>query len=398
MVTRELQAKLIQLSTKFPFVTITGPRQSGKSTLARMAFPDYRHVSLEDLDNREFAESDPRGFIVTYSSNTIIDEVQRVPSLLSYLQTHSDNTGKMGMYILTGSQNTELMAAVDQSLAGRVGILRLLPFSHAELKASDLLPSAINEEIFTGGYPGIYDRKIEPTDFYPSYIRTYIERDVRQMKDIGDLSKFRRLVKLCAGRIGQLLNKASLAVECGVSAPTVDSWLSVLEESYIIHFLRPDYNNFSKRLVKSPKLYFYDTGLACSLLELRSPAELSSHYLRGGLFENMVVNEFLKSSFNKGLEPALSFWRDSTGNEVNLLSSEGGVQSAFEIKSGATFSKEYFKGLSFWGKLSRADSSRKAVIFAGDNQMATSDGKVIPWNMLPEALNTLRDSSARIVR
>ena len=199
------------------------------------------------------------------------------------------------------------------------------------------------------------------------------------MKDIGDLSKFRRLVKLCAGRIGQLLNKASLAVECGVSAPTVDAWLSVLEESYIIHFLRPDYHNFSKRLVKSPKLYFYDTGLACSLLELRSPAELSSHYLRGGLFENMVVNEFLKSSFNKGEDPSASFWRDSTGNEVDLLFSESGVQSAFEIKSGATFSKDYFKGLNFWGKLAGADSTRKSVIYAGDSQMTTSDGRVIPW-------------------
>lgn len=379
MVTRELQSKLIQLSTKFPFVTITGPRQSGKSTLARMAFPNYRRVSLEDLDNREFAETDPRGFIATYPSDTIIDEVQRVPSLLSYLQTHSDDKGKMGMYILTGSQNAELMAAVDQSLAGRVGILTLLPFSHAEFQTSGLLPSSVNDEIFTGGYPGIYDRKIAPTDFYPSYIRTYIERDVRQMKDIGDLSKFRRLVKLCAGRIGQLLNKASLAVECGVSAPTVDAWLSVLEESYIIHFLRPDYHNFSKRLVKSPKLYFYDTGLACSLLELRCPAELSSHYLRGGLFENMVVNEFLKSSFNRGAEPSASFWRDSTGNEVDLLISESGVQSAFEIKSGATFSKDYFKGLNFWGKLAGADSTRKSVIYAGDSPMTTSDGRVIPW-------------------
>ncbi len=380
MFTRELQAKLLQLSTKFPFVTLTGPRQSGKSTLARMAFPNYRCVSLEDLDTRDFAETDPRGFIADYPSETIIDEVQRVPSLLSYLQTHSDNTGKMGMYILTGSQNADLMSAVDQSLAGRVGVLTLLPFSHSEMVSAGLTHDSVNEEIFTGGYPGIYDRGIEPTDFYPSYIRTYLERDVRRMKGIGDLSKFRKLVKLCAGRIGQLLNKASLAVECGVTAPTVDSWLSILEESYIIYFLRPDYNNFSKRLVKSPKLYFYDTGLACSLLELRSPSELSSHYLRGGLFENMVINEFFKSSFNKGMEPSLSFWRDSTGNEVDLLKSEAGMQSGYEIKSGATFSRDFFDGLNFWGKLSGADSARKSVIYAGDIAMTTSDGRVIPWN------------------
>lgn len=382
MITRALQTKLLQLSTKFPFVTLTGPRQSGKTTLAKMAFPDYRCVSLEDLDNREFAETDPRGFIAEYPSNTIIDEVQRVPSLLSYLQTHSDNAGQTGLYVLTGSQNADLMSAVDQSLAGRVGILTLLPLSHAEMEAAGLSHKNINEEIFTGGYPGIYDRNIDPLDFYPSYIRTYLERDVRRMKDIGDLSKFRKLIKLCAGRIGQLLNKSSLAVECGVTSPTIDSWLSILEESYVIHFLRPDYNNFSKRLVKSPKLYFYDTGLACSLLELRNSAELSSHYLRGNLFENMVINEFMKSSLNMGIDPALSFWRDSTGNEVDLLKSESGVQSAFEIKSGATFSRDFFKGLNFWANLSGADSARKTVIYAGDRAMSTSDGRVIPWRDL----------------
>ena len=242
--------------------------------------------------------------------------------------------------------------------------------------------SSVNDEIFTGGYPGIYDRDIMPTDYYPSYIRTYIERDVRRMKDIGDLSKFRKLIKLCAGRIGQLLNKSSLAVECGVTAPTIDSWLSVLEESYIIYFLRPDYNNFSKRLVKSPKLYFHDTGLACSLLEIRSSSELSSHYLRGGLFENMVINEFFKSSFNKGKEPSLSFWRDSVGNEVDLLRSDSGIQTGYEIKSGATFSREFFKGLDFWGSLSGADSGRKTVIYAGDLTMNTSDGLVVPWSSM----------------
>ena len=382
MITRELQTKLLQMSTKFPFVTLTGPRQSGKSTLARMTFPDYNCVSLEDIDNREFAASDPRGFISTYPSHTIIDEVQRVPSLLSYLQTHSDNSGETGMYILTGSQNSELMDAVDQSLAGRSAVLRLLPFSHSELRDSGLLPSSLNEEIFTGGYPRIYDRKIDPQDFYPSYIQTYIERDVRRLKDIGDLAKFRRLVKLCAGRIGQLLNRSSLAVECGVSSPTVDAWLSILEECYIIHFLRPDYNNFSKRLVKSPKLYFCDTGLACSLLELRSASELSTHYLRGNLFENLVVNEFLKQAFNKGQLPSLSFWRDSTGNEVDLLCSESGTQYAYEIKSGETFSKDYFKGLNFWGKLSGADAARKSVVYAGSSMQKTSDGAVLPWNAL----------------
>lgn len=379
MIERTQQAKLLQLATKYPFVTITGPRQSGKSTLAELTFPDYKRVSLEDLDNREFATEDPRGFIATYPSHTIIDEVQRVPTLLSYLQTHTDQEHRMGMYILTGSQNTELMDAVDQSLAGRVGILTLLPFSHEEMRNAGILPETTNSEIFSGAYPSIYDRSIDPTDYYPNYIKTYIERDVRQMKAIGDLSKFRRLIKLCAGRIGQLLNKASLAVECGVTAPTVDAWLSILEESYILYFLRPDYNNFSKRLVKSPKLYFYDTGLACSLLEIRNVSQLDSHYLRGGLFENMVINEFLKRDYNRGLEPALSFWHDSAGNEVDLIQTEADCQYAYEIKSGATFSKEYFKGLNYWSKLSGADSDRKTVIYGGDKLMQTSDGKVVSW-------------------
>lgn len=379
MIERTLQAKLIQLATKYPFVTITGPRQSGKSTLAELTFPDYRRVSLEDLDNREFASEDPRGFIATYPSRTIIDEVQRVPSLLSYLQTHTDQKHQMGMYILTGSQNTELMAAVDQSLAGRVGILTLLPFSHEEMHRAGILPPSIDQEIFHGAYPSIYDRHIEPTDYYPNYIKTYIERDVRQMKAIGDLSKFRKLIKLCAGRIGQLINKSSLAVECGVTSPTVDSWLSILEESYILYFLRPDYNNFSKRLVKSPKLYFYDTGLACSLLEIRDASQLASHYLRGGLFENMVINEFHKRDYNQGLEPAFSFWHDSLGYEVDLLRTEANRQYGFEIKSGATFSKEFFKGLNYWGKLSGAGQDMKSVIYGGNNSLKTSDGNVLPW-------------------
>lgn len=379
MIERTQQAKLLQLATKYPFVTITGPRQSGKSTLAELTFPDYKRVSLEDLDNREFATEDPRGFIATYPFHTIIDEVQRVPTLLSYLQTHTDREHQMGMYILTGSQNTELMDAVDQSLAGRAGILTLLPFSHEEMRNAGILPDTTNMEIFCGTYPSIYDRSIDPTDYYPNYIKTYIERDVRQMKAIGDLSKFRRLIKLCAGRIGQLLNKASLAVECGVTAPTIDAWLSILEESYIIYFLSPDYNNFSKRLVKSPKLYFYDTGLACSLLEIRNVSQLDSHYLRGGLFENMVINEFLKRDYNRGLEPALSFWHDSAGNEVDLIQTEADCQYAYEIKSGATFSKEYFKGLNYWSKLSGADSKLKTVIYGGDKSMQTSDGKVVSW-------------------
>lgn len=382
MITRTLQTKLSQLATKYPFVTITGPRQSGKSTLARMTFPDYRQVSLEDLDNRAFAKEDPRGFIATYPNHTIIDEVQRVPSILSYLQTHTDNEHKTGMYILTGSQNMALTEAVDQSLAGRTAILTLLPFSHREMREATILPQTINEEIFKGSYPRLFDFDIAPTDYYPNYIRTYVERDVRDLKNVGDLSKFVRLIKLCAGRIGQLLNKTSLATECGVTVPTVDSWLSILETCYIIHFLRPDYRNFSKRLVKSTKLYFYDTGLACSLLEIKSASQLATHYLRGGLFENMVVNEFIKRDLNSGDEPNVSFWHDSSGNEVDLLHSEGDDICAYEIKSGATFSNDHFKGLNYWSKLSGADAAHKTVIYGGDKTLVTSSGRVCAWSEL----------------
>ncbi|MBR5332322.1 MAG: ATP-binding protein [Muribaculaceae bacterium] len=379
MITRTLQSKLEQLSTKYPFVMITGPRQSGKSTLAKMTFPQYKYVSFADIDIRNFAKTDPRGFIASYPDKTIIDEVQLEPSILHYLQTHTDNENREGMYILTGSQNFLLMDSVNQSLAGRIGILKLLPFSHQELNTNSLLPGTINEEIFNGCYPRLYDKKIHPTDFYPNYISTYVERDVRNIKSIGNLSAFIKLLKLCAGRIGQLLNKSSLAVECGISEPTVQSWLSILEQSYIIYLLRPEHRNFNKRLTKSPKLYFYDTGLACSLLEITSASQISSHYLRGGLFENMVINERIKRCYNAGNDANIAFWRDSHGNEVDLIEHLDGEDYIYEIKSGATANHDYFKGLTFWGNLSNIDISRRIVIYSGYNELNTSNGRLIPW-------------------
>lgn len=380
MINRELHLKIIELSKKFPFVLITGPRQSGKSTLVKMAFSDYKYISFSDLDIRTFAKEDPRGFIATYPDKVIIDEVQKEPSILSYLQTHTDNENKEGMYILTGSQNITLMSSVDESLAGRVGILKLLPFSHSEMRNAGVDRKTVDEQIFYGCYPRIYDKDIHPTDYYPSYIRTYVERDIRNIKQIGDLSLFVKFVKLCAGRIGQILNKASLANECGISEPTVQSWLSILEQCYIIHLLKPDHKNFSKRLVKSPKLYFYDTGLACSLLEISSSSQIVSHYLRGELFENMIINELIKSEFNKGKEGDFTFWRDSNGNEVDLLHNIGNDTFAYEIKSGATFNKNYFKGLNYWSKLSAADSEHKTVVYGGNISLNTTEGKTVKWN------------------
>ncbi|HJH60064.1 MAG TPA: ATP-binding protein [Bacteroidetes bacterium] len=382
MIQRLLQTKLSELIQKYPIVTLTGPRQSGKSTLLRYSFPDYKYVSLEDPDIRLFATDDPRGFLSTYPDKTIIDEAQRVPTLFSYIQTHTDKAGKEGMYLLAGSHNFLLMENINQSLAGRTAILKLLPFSHTEMKKGDILPCSIDEEIFKGNYPRLYDKNIAPSDYYPFYVQTYVERDVRLMKNIGDLSKFIRFIKLCAGRIGQLLNLSSLANECGVAVSTISAWISVLEASYLCYLLKPDYNNYAKRLVKTPKLYFYDTGLACSLLDIRTPEQVSTHFLRGGLFENMVINEFIKSSYNRGEEPSLTFWRDSTGNEVDLLQYVNGKQYAYEIKSGATFSPDFFKGISKWAKLSGASSDQCYVIYNGDKNMQTSSGGLIKWSDL----------------
>lgn len=379
MIERALKIKLLEMATKYPIVTVTGPRQSGKSTLLKTSFPDYKYVSLEDPDMRLFATDDPRGFLATYPDKTVIDEVQRVPSLFSYIQTHTDKESKEGMYMLAGSHNFLLMENVNQSLAGRTAVLKLLPFSHREMSLGNILPKVVDEEIFKGAYPRIYDKGIAPIDYYPYYIQTYVERDVRLMKNIGDLSKFIRFIKLCAGRIGQLLNLSSLANECGVAVSTISIWISVLEASYICYLLKPDHNNYAKRLVKTPKLYFYDTGLACSLLDIRSPEQVSTHFLRGGLFENLVINEFIKEAYNKGEEPSLTFWRDSTGNEVDLLRTTEGKQYAYEIKSGATYSSDFFKGISKWAKLSGATPEECFAIYNGDKDMKTSQGKILQW-------------------
>ena len=365
---------------KYPVVTVTGPRQSGKSTLLKSLFTDYQYVSLEDPDMRLFAQNDPRGFLNTYPDRTIIDEVQRTPDLFSYLQTHIDKQNREGMYLLAGSHNCLLMQSIGQSLAGRTAILKLLPFSHREMSEGGVLAGTIDEEIFKGAYPRIYDKGISPVDFYPFYIQTYIERDVRLVRNIGDLSKFIRFIKLCAGRIGQLLNISSLANDCDIAVSTATNWLSLLEASYIIYLLKPDHHNFSKRLVKTPKLYFYDTGLACSLLEVRSEVHLIAHYLRGSLFENLVINEFVKESFNKGEETQLTFWRDKTGNEVDLLRTIGNKQFAYEIKSGETFSAKYFKGISYWSKLSGATPDSCFAIYTGSNPIKSSQGEVISWH------------------
>lgn len=382
MIERTLKSKLIALGKHYPIVTVTGPRQSGKSTLLKNAFPDYEYVSLEDPDLRSFAINDPRRFLENYSTHVILDEVQRVPALFSYLQTHVDSVNNSGMYFLAGSQNFLLMQSVTQSLAGRAAILKLLPLSHRELSDAALTPDGLNTEIFTGFYPRIFDKSLDANEYYRFYIETYVQRDVRLLKNIGDLDTFIRFLKLCAGRIGQLLNLSSIANDCGVSVMTVKSWLSVLEASFIAYVINPYHPKFSKRLVKTPKLYFYDTGLACSLLGIRSADELESHFLRGGLFENFLINEFVKNAFNQAREPELSFWRDSQGREVDLIDEESGC--GYEMKAGQTFSSEFFKNLTYWGERQAVPVSKRICLYGGSRSLSTSEGEVIGWKSFLE--------------
>ena len=382
MIERDIAGRLLFLIEKFPIVTLTGPRQSGKSTLLKNILTDYHYVSLEDPDLMAFARDDPRSFIRTYADKTIIDEAQRVPALFSYLQTHTDLVGREGMYCLAGSHNFLLMESISQSLAGRTAILKLLPFSHSEMCNAKILPETTDEEIFYGSYPRIFDKSIAPTDYYPPYIQTYLERDVRTLKNIGNMTDFLRFTQLCAGRIGQLLNLSSLANDCSISVSTASAWLSILETSYICYTLRPDHTNYTKRLVKTPKLYFYDTGLACALLGIRSAMQVNTHYLRGALFENLVINEFIKVALHRGQEPVLSFWRDKMGLELDLVRYCGEETEVYEIKSSATYSSDFFKNLTKWAKLSGFRPEQCHVIYDGEMDLTTTEGHVHAWKTL----------------
>lgn len=383
VVERTIKVKLMQLLKAFPVVTVTGCRQCGKSTLLRHLLPGYIYISLEDLDVRQMAEEDPRHFISVYSKNVIIDEIQRVPGLLSYIQTHVDSINEAGMYVLTGSHNLLLMESISQSLAGRTGLLTLAPFSVEELRKSKLLPKTTNEMLYYGSFPRIYDKHIEPSDFYPSYIQTYIERDVRTLRNITDYSAFTRFLKLCAGRCSQILNVSSLAEDAGITRKTAEAWLSVLEASYIIYLLKPYYKNFGKRIIKNPKLYFYDTGLAASLLGITSGEQMESFYMRGALFENFVVSELLKRRLFAGKSDELYFWRDSNGVEVDVLEEDSLELKAYEIKASETLNTAFFSNIKKIKDLVGLKSENTAVIYSGKSIPASKEnGAYIFWNDL----------------
>jgi len=379
MIPREAEKTMKKLAKRYPVVTVTGPRQSGKTTLVRTAFPKMDYVSLEEPDTLDHAKDDPRDFLKRYDRGAIIDEAQRCPELFSYLQTKVDLEKKMGAYVLTGSQQFGLMSGITQSLAGRTGIIQLLPFSMKELRSAEMLPKSLNDLLFRGLYPPLYDREMEPSHFLSSYVMTYVERDVRNLIHVRDLSQFQRFLRMCAARTGQLLNLNSLASDCGITHNTARSWISVLEASYIVFLLQPHHNNFGKRLVKTPKLYFYDTGLAAFLLNIQGLDHISIHPQRGGLFESFVVSEYIKSRFNRGLAPDCYFWRNNTGDEIDLILDRGINLDAVEIKSGATINPDFFSGFERWVKISGGDKGSSTLIYGGTSSMQRKGVSVLAW-------------------
>lgn len=378
MIPRHISDYLLSVGKQFPVITITGPRQSGKTTLVKSLFSDKQYVSLENPDEKEFALQDPRGFFSRFKNGAIIDEAQNVPHLFSYLQEIVDNSNKGGEYVLTGSQNFLLLEKISQSLAGRTVITHLLPLSYSELSPTLKPPKPeVWDLIFRGFYPRIYDQHLNPSDWCKSYIATYVERDVRKITAVTDLSKFQTFIRLCAGRIGQLLNVASLASDCGIDHATAKSWLSILEASFIIFLLKPYHRNFNKRLVKQSKLYFHDTGLACYLLGIEHTNTLTQHFIKGSIFENFVISELIKFRLNQGKDSHLYFWRDHHGNEIDVVFERNSQLTAIEVKSGQTITSDSFKGLDYWQKLTGYDS--RYLVYAGDREYIRQNIQVINW-------------------
>ena len=379
MIPRTATPTLERLAKGFPVIVISGPRQSGKTTLAKSVFSHKTYVSLENPDERAFALEDPKRFLQRFPDGAVLDEVQRCPELLSWLQGLVDERGIMGDFVLTGSAQFDLMAGVTQSLAGRAARVELLPLSATELVATQQAPADLNTALFQGGYPALYDRKVTPQDWFANYIATYLERDVRQLITVRDLSQFQTFVKMCAARSGQLLNLTSLGADCGISSVTAKHWLSVLEASYIVTLLQPHHRNFGKRLVKAPKLYFCDVGLAAWLLGIRDVSTLDTHSARGALFETYVVSELTKQRLNAGQPRDLYFWRDSAGNEVDLLIESAQGLQAIEIKSGSTFASDWSRGLKQWNKVAGEESLQPSLVYGGTQSYAREGVQVWGW-------------------
>jgi predicted AAA+ superfamily ATPase len=388
MVRRQLEKVLPEVIKTFPVLAIVGPRQSGKTTLCRSFFPEKPYVSFENPDNRDRFDADPRGFLSNYTAGAIFDEAQNCPKLFSYLQEIVDGSSQMGRFILTGSQQFRLNSGISQSLAGRVASFRLLPFSYAELRFSRAYGKQMSEVpldafLLKGSYPPIYDREPNVAFWYGNYVQTYVERDVRSLLNVNDLGTFQKFIRLCAARNGQLVNFSEIGEQAGVSHNTIKSWISILETSCILFLLRPFHTNFSKRLVKTTKLYFYDTGLLCWLLSIKDPAQLNLHPMRGAIFESFVISELLKDRFNRGEENNLYFWRDQNGSEIDVLIDHGIDQTPLEIKSGMTFRTDYCRTIKKWEAISNS-KRHPVVIYGGDESFSHQNCTVKSWRTLGE--------------
>ena len=390
MIDRAMEPVLKELAAKYPVVTVTGPRQSGKTTLCRKVFPKMPYANLERPDTRDFATTDPRGFLGGYPDGVILDEIQRAPHLLSYIQVRVDERDASGQFILTGSQQLEVINTVSQSLAGRTALLKLLPFTMGELGWSRL-PLSLDGLLLTGFYPRIYDKQLDPTQALGDYFATYVERDMRQLASVKDLSVFEKFVRLCAGRIGQILNLQSLGNDAGVSHATARAWLSLLEASYILFVLPPWYRNISKRLIKSPKIYFYDVGLASYLLGLENERHVSRDPLRGNLFENLVIMEALKYRYNRGRKSNMCFYRDAKGNEVDMIIEFGSDLFPVEIKAGETITPDYFKGLKQFRRVVPDLPWGAGLIYGGLERQIRSDTRIYPAYELEEMLAAIEE-------
>ncbi len=387
MIDRNLAPKLIEAARKFPCITLTGPRQSGKTTLCRTLFEHHPYASLEAPDTRAFAMEDPRGFLSQFPQGCIIDEVQRTPDLLSYLQGMVDENPVVGRWILTGSQNFSLLKSVSQSLAGRTAVYNLFPLVHDEITRFDKYPGSLEETLFAGGYPRIFDLDLNPSEWFRSYVATYVERDVRTVSNVADIATFQRFVQLCAGRTAQLLNYSSLADDCGISQPSAKAWINILETSFIVFRLPTFHPNLRKRLVKTPKLHFYDTGVVCWLLGIRTPEQLRSHPLRGPIFETWTASETAKHLSNRGETGSLSFYRDRNGAEADLVIERPSGITLVEAKSSATASSSLFSGVRrvrrHLGELSRPVDI--AIVYGGDDFQQRAEEHIVPWRRLHEA-------------
>lgn len=395
MLERKLRGSLLEAAKYSPVIAITGPRQSGKTTLAKSIFNKHKYISFEDVIGiQERIKNDPKGFLEEYENDhgIIFDEFQNFLSIMPYIQMAVNEKYRPGYFILIGSQNflvnhearrslERRLGEINQTLSWHIAIFTLLPLAINELKHANLVPERVELMMYKGLYPGIYDQNLSVSNWYPNYIRTYLEPDIRKIKNISDLNLFKKFMQLCAGRIGQPLNITSLANDCGISPITVNSWISLLEASYVIFLLKPYFKNFNKRLIKSPKLYFYDTGLACSLLGIDFVEQLHGHYLRGGLFESMVISEVLKEYYNAGKLPRVYYWRDKTGHEIDCLV-DGARLIPIEIKSGKTASLNFFEGLDYWTKLTQSNQNENIVVYAGDEDQIKSRGRILRWKSL----------------